>query len=399
MKTNRIALVGARVLPITSEPIERGTVVMADGRIEAVGDENLAIPPGTEIVDAHGRWILPGLVDAHTHLGTLEDGEGWAGDDHDEATEPVTARLRAMDGINHADIGFRDAVAGGVLTVGVNPGSCNPIAGQSVALRTSGATVEAMVLREPCGLKSALGENPKKAYGSQGKMPSTRMGIAAVIRQALTQARDYDKHRSQDTAIDLDLEALSLALRGDIPWRQHVHRADDIATALRLAEEFGYRLVIDHGTEAAAFAETLAARQIPVVLGPLIVGRAKSELRNRSLRTAGVLAAAGVRISIATDHSVVPIHFLVHQATLAVKEGLHPTTALEALTINPANVLGVDDRIGSIEPGKDADLCVWSGDPLDVMQRVEMAYVLGRRIFQYDYERRAGLFEGYTWTP
>lgn len=399
MTSHRTALVGGHVVPITEKPLTHGTVLISDGRIEAVGDANLPIPEDTETVDVTGRWVLPGFVDAHTHLGTLEDGEGWAGDDHDEAGEPVTARLRALDGINHADIGFRDAVAGGVLAVGVNPGSCNPIGGQSVALRTIGGTVEDRVLRQPCGLKSALGENPKKQYGSQGRIPSTRMGIAAVIRQALSRAVDYDQDKSPDRPTDLDLEAIGLALRGEIPWRQHVHRADDIATALRLADEFGYRLVIDHGTEAAELADVLAARHIPVVLGPLIVGRAKTELRNRSLRTAGLLAQAGVRISIATDHSVVPIQLLVHQATLAVKEGLDRAVALEALTINPAAVLGIDDRIGSIEPGKDADLCVWSGDPLDVMQRVESAYVQGCPVFRYDHERQAGLFDDYTWTP
>jgi imidazolonepropionase-like amidohydrolase len=397
MGPGHTAIVGGHVVPITSDPIENGTVIIANGRIEAVGDASLPVPADAHLVDARGRWVLPGLIDAHTHIGTLEDGEGWAGDDHDEATEPVTARLRALDGINPADIAFRDAVAGGVLAVGVNPGSCNPIGGLCVALRTSGRTVEEMVLRQPSGLKSALGENPKKAYGTLQRMPSTRMGTAAVIRQALTRARDYLDHRPADT--DLDLEAIALVLRGEIPWRQHVHRADDIATALRLADEFGYRLVIDHGTEAVVVADLLAARGIPVVLGPLIVGRAKVELRNRSLRTPGLLAAAGVTIAIATDHCVVPINLLVHQATLAVREGLAPTTALEALTINPARILGVDDRLGSLEPGKDADLCLWTGDPLDVMQRVEAAYVRGEPIYTYDHKRRVGLFDGQEWVP
>ncbi|MEW1779502.1 amidohydrolase [Streptomyces sp. NPDC086777] len=399
MANSTIALTGGHVVPVSGRSIDNGTVLIHDGRIEAVGDASLPVPADADVVDLDGRWVLPGLIDAHTHIGTLEDGEGWAGDDHDEATDPVTARLRALDGINHNDIAFRDAVAGGVLAVGVNPGSCNPIGGQSVALRTSGRTVEDMVLREPCGMKSALGENPKKHYGGQGRMPSTRMGIAAVIRQALERARDYDKQRRESTPSDLDLEALGRVLRREIPWRQHVHRADDIATALRLAEEFGYDLVIDHGTEAAELADLIAERDIPVILGPLIVGRAKNELRNRSLRTAGILAAAGVRICIATDHCVVPIQFLVHQATLAVKEGLDRATAIESLTINPAQVLGIADRLGSLEPGKDADLCVWSGDPLDVMQRVEAAYVRGERVYTYDHERRAGLFSTHTWTP
>jgi len=397
MSPARTAIVGGRVLPITSAPIDGGTVLLADGRIEAVGDASLPIPPETRLVHARGRWVLPGLIDAHTHIGTLEDGEGWAGDDHDEATEPVTARLRALDGINHADIAFRDAVAGGVLAVGVNPGSCNPIGGLCVALRTFGRTVDEMVLRQPSGLKSALGENPKKAYGDRARMPSTRMGTAAVIRQALTRARDYLKNPPEHT--DLDLEAIALVLRGEIPWRQHVHRADDIATAVRLADEFGYRLVVDHGTEAPAVADLLVARDIPVVLGPLIVGRAKVELRNRSLRTPGLLAAAGVSIAIATDHCVVPINLLIHQAILAVREGLAAPVALEALTINPARILGIDDRLGSLEPGKDADVCIWSGDPLDAMQRVQDAFVRGEHVYTYDATRRVGLFGAQEWTP
>jgi imidazolonepropionase-like amidohydrolase len=238
------------------------------------------------------------------------------------------------------------------------------------------------VLAAPCGLKSALGENPKKAYGDKHQFPSTRMGTAAVIRTALTRAREYLAHPPETT--DLDLEAIALVLRGEIPWRQHVHRADDIATALRIADEFGYRLVIDHGTESAPFASELAERGIPVILGPLIVGRSKNELRNRSLRTAGILAAAGVTIAIATDHPVVPVQFLPYQAALAVRDGLDPTVAMEALTINPAEILGVADRIGSLEPGKDADLCIWSGDPLDVMQRVEVAFVRGREVYRRD---------------
>jgi imidazolonepropionase-like amidohydrolase len=391
-----VAITGGRVVPITSPPVDRGTVVIADGRVSAVG-ANVVVPDDAQRVDASGQWVLPGLIDAHTHLGTLEDGEGWAGDDHDESTEPVTARLRAIDAINPADAGFRDAVAGGVLAVGVNPGSCNPIGGQSVALRTYGRTVDIMALRAPCGLKSALGENPKKAYGDRRQMPSTRMGTAAVIRQALTRARDYVEHPPAQT--DLDLEALALVLRHEIPWRQHVHRADDIATALRLADEFGYRLVIDHGTEAGELADILAERGIPVIVGPTIIGGSKVELRNRSLRTPARLAAAGVAVSIATDHGVVPVQYLPTQAALAVREGLEPATALEALTINPARILGIDDRLGSLEPGKDADLCVWSGDPFEVMSRVESAFVRGREVYRYDRERGVGVLDGRDWLP
>jgi imidazolonepropionase-like amidohydrolase len=250
-----------------------------------------------------------------------------------------------------------------------------------------------MLLRAPAGMKSALGENPKRVYGERKQQPATRLGPAAVIRGALVDATNYlakieaeerkpaDERKPVDR--DLKLEALGLVLRRQIPWRQHCHRADDIATALRIADEFGYDLVIDHGTEAHLLADILAARDIPVIIGPLFTSRSKVELRNRSLANPGKLAAAGITIAITTDHPVVPINFLAHQAALSVKHGLERDAALRALTINPARIIGVDDRLGSIEPGKDADLVIWSGDPLDVLSRVERALIDGEEIYSW----------------
>jgi imidazolonepropionase-like amidohydrolase len=392
-----IAITGGRVVPVVGEPIESGTVVLTDGTITAVEGPGYAPPADAEVVDASGKWVLPGFVDAHVHLGVSEEAEGWAGSDSNERTAPVTAQVRALDAINPAETGFRDAIAGGVLTVNVNPGSANAIGGQTAAIRCWGRTVEDMVLRSPSGMKSALGENPKRVYGERKEMPSTRLGTAAVIRSALVDAANYlhkqeSAERPGETPRDLKLEALGRVLRGEIPWRQHCHRADDIATALRIAEEFGYKLVIDHGTEAHLMADKIAAAGVPVLIGPLLTSRSKVELRNRSLANPGKLAAAGIEISIITDHPVVPIHFLIHQATLAVKEGLDPITALRAITINPARVIGVDDRLGSLTVGKDADVVIWSGDPLDVMSRAEIAYQAGREIYRYDYEAREGVY-------
>jgi imidazolonepropionase-like amidohydrolase len=343
--------------------------------------------------------VLPGFIDAHAHVGVSEEAEGWAGQDTNERTSPVTAQVRALDAINPADQGFRDAIMGGVLAVNVNPGSANPIGGQTVAIKCWGRTVDEMVMREPAGLKSALGENPKRVYGERNETPATRLGTAALIRGAFVAAQNYqaklaaaDSDGAAPAERDLKLEALSRVLRREIPWRQHCHRADDIATAMRMAREFGYDLVIDHGTEAYLLADQIAAASIPVVIGPLLTSRSKVELRNRSLANPGRLAAAGVRIAITTDHPVVPIHFLIHQATLAVKEGLDPVTALRAVTIHPAQVIGCADRIGSLSAGKDADLVIWSGDPLDVMSRAERAYLDGREIYRYDYARRDGVF-------
>jgi imidazolonepropionase-like amidohydrolase len=383
-----LAIVGGRVVPVAGPPVEDGVVLVADGRIEAVG-RDLRVPEGAERVDAAGKVVLPGLVDAHTHLGVHEEAEGWAGQDTNEMTDPVTPQVRALDAINPADLGFADAVAGGVLTVNVNPGSGNPIGGQSAAIRSAGRTVDEMLLRAPSGLKSALGENPKRVYGDRKQLPSTRLGTAAVIRDALVKTRNYlDKLDRGDDGDpperDLRWEALGLVLAGEIPWRQHCHRADDIATALRLADEFGYRLVIDHGTEAVLLADRLAERDVPVLIGPLLTSRSKVELRNRSLANPARLAAAGVELGIITDHPVVPIHLLHVQAALAVREGLDPAAALRAVTLTPARVLGLDDRLGSLEPGKDATLCVWSGDPLDARSRVEVAWIGGRQVFGAD---------------
>jgi imidazolonepropionase-like amidohydrolase len=396
------AIVGGRVVPVEGEPLDGGVVLMRDGKIAAVEGPGFSVPSGVDVVDATGKWVLPGFIDAHAHAGVHEEAEGWAGQDTNERTEPVTAQVRAIDAINPADLGFRDAITGGVLAVNVNPGSANPIGGQTVAIKCWGRTVDEMVLREPAGLKSALGENPKRVYGERNVLPSTRLGTAAVIRGAFVAALNYqaklaaaENNPSPERAVverDLKLEALGRVLRREIPWRQHCHRADDIATAMRMAREFGYDLVIDHGTEAYLLADQIAAASIPVIIGPLFTSRSKVELRNRSLANPGRLAAAGVTIAITTDHPVVPIHFLIHQCTLAVKEGLDPVTAIESVTINPARIIGCADRIGSLAVGKDANVVLWSGDPLDVMSRAERAYIDGREIYRYDYSRREGVF-------
>jgi imidazolonepropionase-like amidohydrolase len=392
MADRSVAIVGGRVVPIAGEPVNGGTVLVTDGKITAVGAD-VAVPDGAGVIDAAGCWVLPGFIEAHGHVGVYEEAEGWAGSDTNEMTEPVTAHVRALDAINPADLGFRDAIAGGVLAVNVNPGSGNPIGGQTVAVKCWGRTVDEMVLREPSGMKSALGENPKRVYGERKKMPSTRLGTAAVIRGAFVDAANYlqkieaeqGKPAADRTPVDRDLklEALGRVLRREIPWRQHCHRADDIATAMRIADEFGYQLVIDHGTEAHLLADIIAAKGIPVIIGPLLTSRSKVELRNRSIANPGRLARAGVTIAITTDHPVVPINFLAHQAALSVKEGLDPVTALRALTINPARIAGIDDRLGSIEPGKDADLAIWSGDPLNVLSRVERALIGGEQVYAY----------------
>ncbi|GAA1198893.1 amidohydrolase [Prauserella alba] len=377
------------MVPVDGDPIDGGTVLMDGGKIVAVGS-GVDVPADAEVVDAAGRWVLPGFIDAHAHLGVHEDGEGWSGNDTNEMTDPNGARFRALDGIDPYEPGFDDALSGGVTSVVIKPGSGNPIGGRTVGVKTWGRTILDMMFAEDVSVKSALGENPKRVYGEKDKTPSTRLGVAATLREAFTKARNYAAQRDHAAAegkpfdVDLTMETLVQVLDGELYWDQHTHRADDIVTAVRLAEEFGYKLVVNHGTEGHLIADFLAERDVPVILGPLFTSRAKVELRNRSMRAAGIMARAGVKLAITTDHPVIPIDFLVYQAALAVKDGLDRTTALRALTVHPAEMLGLGDRIGALKPGMDADVAVWSGDPLDVMNRAERVFVRGRDVYAFD---------------
>jgi imidazolonepropionase-like amidohydrolase len=386
--TGSVAITGGRVVPVDGDPIENGTVLVVDGVIAAVGTD-VDVPDGVDVVDASGRWVLPGFVDAHAHVGVHEEGEGAAGNDTNEMTDPNGARMRALDGINPADIGFRDALEGGVTCVVVKPGSGNPIGGQTVAIKTWGRVVDEMVIKSPCSVKSALGENPKRVYGDRKQLPATRQGVAAVIRDALTKAQDYKARRDAAAAkgdpFDRDntSEVLVRVLDRELPWSQHTHRADDIATALRLADEFGYRLIVNHATEGFLIADVLAERGVPCVVGPLFSTRSKVELRERTLANPGRLANSGVLVAITTDHPVVAINFLVHQATFAVKEGMDRDDALRSITVNPAKIMGLDDRVGALKTGLDGDVVIWDGDPLDVMSRARQVYVSGVGVYRW----------------
>jgi imidazolonepropionase-like amidohydrolase len=398
MTSSLLAITGGYVVPISSAPIENGTVLVEDGVIVAVGGADLALPAGATVVDAAGRWVLPGFIEAHGHVGIHEEGIGTEGNDTNEMTTPNRAGVRAIDAINIDDEGFRDALEGGITSVVVKPGSGNPIGGRTVAMKTwGGRTIDEQVISDAVSVKSALGENPKRVYAAKNVTPSTRLGVAYVIRQAFEDARHYAAARSQAATKgepfkrDLELETLAAVVDGDLIWDQHVHRHDDIATALRLADEFGYRLVINHGTEGHKVADVLAERGIPVIFGPLFTSRSKVELKDRAIANLGRLAAAGVKVAITTDHPVVPINFLVHQASLAVKEGLPRDVALEALTVNPASMMGLDARVGSLSEGLDADIVVWSGDPLDVNSRAEQVFISGVPVYRWDEALRRGV--------
>lgn len=379
-KVKMLAIAGGKVLTMSGPPLEKGTVLVERGKIVEVR-EDVFIPPGAEVVEAAGKVVIPGLIDAHSHLGIVEEIYREEGDDCNEVTDPVTPHLRAIDAVNPADLGFRDALAGGVTTVVTGPGSTNIIGGEMVAVKTCGTVVDEMVVRFPVGMKAALGENPKNSYGRNKKMPVTRMASAAILREALVRAQNYLKKDSPER--DLKMEALGRVLKGEVPLRVHAHRADDIMTAIRIAEEFGVKLVIEHCTEGHLVADQLAARGIPAVVGPVITNRAKVEMKNLSLETAKMLAEAGVKFAIMTDHPVVPVQYLAASAALAVKGGLPVEHALRAITIDAAVVLNLEGRLGSIEPGKDADIVILDRHPLDIASRVEQVFIDGRKVFPF----------------
>lgn len=384
-----LAVTGGYVVPVSSEPIPNGTVIVTDGVITAVGGPDTLVPDGAEVVEASGSWVVPGFVESHGHIGVHEEGEGWSGNDTNEMTDPNGSRFRAIDGIDIEEEGFRDALRGGVTTAVIKPGSGNPIGGRTVAIKTwGGRTVDEQILARDVSVKSALGENPKRVYGDKKQTPETRLGVASVLRSAFVDAQNYASKRDAADAKgepferDLGKETLAAVLAGDLLWDQHCHRHDDIATAVRIAEEFGYPLVVNHGTEAHKIADVLAEKGIPVIFGPLLTSRSKVELRDRAIGNLALIAEAGVKVAITTDHPVVPIDQIRLQAILAVREGLPAETALEALTSNPAEILRLDERVGALELGRDGDLVVWSGDPLAVDSHVQRVYIEGRPVFE-----------------
>jgi imidazolonepropionase-like amidohydrolase len=361
-----IVIRNANVLSFTGH--HKDTIIIDEnGKIAAVGlERELAIPQGAELIDAQGRLVTPGLIDAHTHLGIDEEGIGWEGDDYNESSEAVTPHMRAIDGVNPFDQGFEDAARAGVTTVQVLPGSANVIGGLTCVLKVKpGFVVDDMIVKSPAGLKIAFGENPKKFHGKQGRSPETRLGVAGLLREQLTKAVNYMLRIERGEAeTDLRMEALSLALKRDIPVVAHVHRADDIMTAIRIAKEFRLDLSIEHTTEGHKIAEHIARAGVRVSVGPTLSSRSKVELRDKDWKTYSVMEAHGIPFAIITDHPVVPIEHLMTTAQWAMKSGLSELGAWKALTTNAARHLGVEDRLGSVEAGMDADIVIWSDNPL-----------------------------------
>lgn len=359
-------------------------ILIEDGKIKEIGS-NLAVPEGTEIVDATGKEIYPGFVEAHGHIGLDGHGIGYEGTDYNEMNDIVTPQLRGIDGVKPMQPTFENAAKGGVTCVCVGPGSANVLGGTFTTIKTVGKRVDDMVVRDAVAMKCAFGENPKRCY--QSKCDSSRMTTAFKLREALAKAKEYmlKKEAAGDDitkmpALDMKHEALIPVLKKEIPLKAHAHATEDLFTALRIAKEFEVKITLEHVTEGHLIVEELAKENVPLAVGPTLTEASKFELRNKSWITPGVLAKAGCQVSIITDSPVIPQEYLPICAGLAVQAGMDPFQALQAITINPAKHVGIADRVGSIEVGKDADILITDGNPMEVSTKIEKVYIDGKLI-------------------
>jgi len=381
-------IINGKVYTMDGPVLENGWVRTENGKVVSLGEGKPPAADG-ETLDAGGGYVLPGLVDAHSHLGLCEDSLGFEGDDLNEDTDPVTPQLRAIDGVNPADAAFAEALQAGVTTAVICPGSANPIGGQSIAVKTGGRRIDDMVIKAPLSVKFALGENPKSVYHGKNAAPVTRMAVAALIRDTLSRAREYAR-RLDLAALDEDeetpdydgkLEALLPLLRGEIQAHFHAHRADDMFTALRIAKEFQLNYAIVHATEAHLVSDILRAEGARIIAGPSLTDRSKPELRNLAYETPGIAASAGILTAICTDHPEIPQKHLMLCAALAHRAGMAEADALAAVTVNAAKISGIDGRVGSIAPGKDADLAIYDVHPFRMDARIQAVVLDGRRVF------------------
>ncbi|MDP4092472.1 MAG: amidohydrolase [Bacillota bacterium] len=386
-----------KVLTMAGITLDKGYIAAEKGKIVYVGNDadiiNKYINENKTacIIDAEGKYVLPGLVDAHCHIGLWEDAVGFEGEDGNEMTDPVTPHLRAIDGIYHNDRSFTEARESGVTTVVTGPGSSNVIGGQFAALKTYGKRIEEMLIKEPVAMKVAFGENPKFVYNEKKQMPTTRMSTAAILRESLMKAKEYkmllddyekDRENCDKPEYDMKLEALLPVIEGKIPLKAHAHRADDILTAIRIAKEFNVRLTIEHCTEGHLIKDILAEEGVSVIAGPSLTDRSKVELRNQTIKNPGILSNMGIKVAIMTDHPCIPIQYLSLCAALSMKEGMNEEDALKAITINAAELTGISDRVGSIEVGKDADLVIFDGHPFELRTNVVTTIINGNIVYE-----------------
>ena len=359
-------------------------ILVEEGKIKAIG-KNLEVPEGAETVDAEGLSVYPGFVEAHGHIGLDGYGIGYEGMDYNEMNDILSPQMRGIDGVKPLDPALPKAAAAGVTCVCVGPGSANVLGGTFTTIKTVGRRVDDMVVRDGVAMKCAFGENPKRVY--RDKRDSSRMTTAALLREILFKAREYMEKKeaagddlSKRPSFDIKLEALLPVLRGEIPLKAHAHAAEDIFTALRIAKEFGVKITLEHVTEGHLIVEELAEENVPLAVGPTLTSASKFELRNKSWTTPGVLAAAGCQVSIITDSPVIPQEYLPLCAGLAVQAGVDPFAALQAIPINPARHAGIEDRVGSLEVGKDADIVITDGCPFEVSTKVKYVFIDGKEV-------------------
>jgi len=366
--------------------IENGAILINDnGKIAAVGAD-IVCPEGAQVIDAEGRLVTPGCVDAHCHVGLDNQGMGWEGRDYNEIVDPITPQMRAIDSINPMDEAFALGLQGGVTTVCTGPGSANVVGGTFVAMKLAGKRVDNMIVKEPLAMKCAFGENPKRCYGQGSKKaPMTRMGTAALLRELLFKTRRYmeDKEAGKNPGFDFKLESMIPVMKGELPLKAHAHRHDDILTSIRIAKEFGVKLTLDHCTDGALIADELAKEGLPAFVGPTFGGKSKIELINKSFDTPKVLREAGVDIAIITDAPVIPIQHLPMCAGLAHNAGLDYEESWKAITSAAAKLTGIGDRVGSLEVGKDGDVVIWTADPMTVLAAESACTIVdGKIVYQ-----------------
>ncbi len=389
------AIINATILcPVTGTM--KGGTLLFDDKIRAIGT-SVEIPKGTKTIDVNGRYVVPGFIDAHTHQGLFDGTIGWAGTDGNEMTNPITPDMRGIDGFNPDEPSLTEVIKGGVTCINTGPGSGNVISGEAFVVKPIGSgVVDEMILMAPSGMKVAFGENPKRVHGSEKRAPSTRMGVAAVLRKALVDGQNHiielesylskakdavDKGETPPNPPkrDLGLETIIKVLKREIPIHAHAHRADDIATVIRIANEFNIRVVLIHCTEGHKIAKFIAKSKFSAVVGPSIFWVSKPETKDRGFKTAVELNKVGVKVALQTD-SLTPMNYFPLLPMYAIKEGMSREDALKCVTINPAEILGVDDRVGSFEEGKDADIVIWTGDPFDFYSRVDQVFINGNNM-------------------
>lgn len=384
-------IINGRILTMKNDTYEHGYVQIKEGKIAQIG-EMKELPQRFErdkkekIIDVKGAWVMPGLIDAHCHVGISEEKIGLIGDDCNEPTTPVTPYIRALDGINPMDAAFHDAIMAGVTSIMTGPGSTNVVGGQAVFMKVQGRCMEHMVVKAPAAMKVAFGENPKVNYGEKDVMPGCRMSIAGMLREELFKARQYVEKKKQGKILsseeDFRMECWIPVLNREIPLKAHVHRADDILTAIRIAKEFNLQMTLDHCTEGHLIAEEIVKSGFPTIVGPDLTSRSKIEVKNVSFKTAGIMEKSGVKTAIMTDHPVSLIQYLPLCAGLCVKHGMSMEAGLRAITLHAAEICGVAHRVGSLEIGKDADIAIFSGNPMEIFTTTLYTIIDGEIVYQ-----------------